>query len=104
MTVVVVVLVMVVVVVAMVAMQEYVVSGLGARFVEPQPADLAALYAESDPLAPIIFVLSTGTDPAAGHTSSPLLSSFLVLQLSRKLCAPFNKKMQQPSVSSQKSW
>lgn len=40
--------------------------GLGARFVEPQPADLAALYAESDPLAPIIFVLSTGTDPAAG--------------------------------------
>ncbi|CAH2055606.1 unnamed protein product, partial [Iphiclides podalirius] len=45
--------------------QEYVVVGLGARFVEPQPADLAALYAESDPLAPIIFVLSTGTDPAA---------------------------------------
>ncbi|KAJ8728552.1 hypothetical protein PYW07_006248 [Mythimna separata] len=46
--------------------QDYVVSGLGARFVEPQPADLAALYAESDALAPIIFVLSTGTDPAAG--------------------------------------
>ncbi|CAH0663656.1 unnamed protein product [Spodoptera exigua] len=45
--------------------QDYVVMGLGARFVEPQPADLAALYAESDPLAPIIFVLSTGTDPAA---------------------------------------
>ncbi|CAB3221174.1 unnamed protein product [Arctia plantaginis] len=45
--------------------QDYVVVGLGARFVEPQPADLAALYAESDPLAPIIFVLSTGTDPAA---------------------------------------
>lgn len=42
------------------------VTGLGARFVEPQPTDLAALYAESDPLAPIIFVLSTGTDPAAG--------------------------------------
>lgn len=47
--------------------QDYVVVGLGARFVEPQPADLAALYAESDPLAPIIFVLSTGTDPAAGN-------------------------------------
>ncbi|XP_045521817.1 dynein axonemal heavy chain 1-like [Pieris brassicae] len=47
------------------ALQDYVVVGLGARFVEPQPADLAALYAESDPLAPIIFVLSTGTDPAA---------------------------------------
>ncbi|KAF9816548.1 hypothetical protein SFRURICE_010707 [Spodoptera frugiperda] len=45
--------------------QDYVMVGLGARFVEPQPADLAALYAESDPLAPIIFVLSTGTDPAA---------------------------------------
>ncbi|XP_022823491.1 dynein heavy chain 1, axonemal-like [Spodoptera litura] len=45
--------------------QDYVMIGLGARFVEPQPADLAALYAESDPLAPIIFVLSTGTDPAA---------------------------------------
>lgn len=47
--------------------QDYVMVGLGARFVEPQPADLAALYAESDPLAPIIFVLSTGTDPAAGE-------------------------------------
>ncbi|XP_052749829.1 dynein axonemal heavy chain 1-like isoform X2 [Galleria mellonella] len=46
-------------------LQDYVVMGLGARFVEPQPADLAALYAESDPMAPIIFVLSTGTDPAA---------------------------------------
>ncbi|XP_073954502.1 dynein axonemal heavy chain 1-like isoform X2 [Choristoneura fumiferana] len=46
-------------------LQDYVVVGLGARFVEPQPADLAALYAESDNLAPIIFVLSTGTDPAA---------------------------------------
>ncbi|XP_050357868.1 dynein axonemal heavy chain 1-like [Nymphalis io] len=46
-------------------LQDYVVTGLGARFVEPQPADLAALFAESDPLAPIIFVLSTGTDPAA---------------------------------------
>ncbi|CAK1542459.1 unnamed protein product [Leptosia nina] len=46
-------------------LQDYVVVGLGGRFVEPQPADLAALYAESDPLAPIIFVLSTGTDPAA---------------------------------------
>lgn len=45
-------------------------TGLGARFVEPQPADLAALYAESDPLAPIIFVLSTGTDPAAGFCFS----------------------------------
>ncbi|KAJ2945273.1 hypothetical protein O0L34_g9351 [Tuta absoluta] len=45
--------------------QDYVVHGLGARFVEPQPADLAALYAESDCMAPIIFVLSTGTDPAA---------------------------------------
>ncbi|XP_045539469.1 dynein axonemal heavy chain 1 [Papilio machaon] len=45
--------------------QDYVVVSLGARFVEPQPADLAALYGESDPLAPIIFVLSTGTDPAA---------------------------------------
>ncbi|CAG5057893.1 unnamed protein product [Parnassius apollo] len=46
-------------------LQDYVVGGLGRRFVEPQPADLGALYAESDPLAPIIFVLSTGTDPAA---------------------------------------
>ncbi|XP_063366022.1 dynein axonemal heavy chain 1-like [Cydia amplana] len=46
-------------------LQDYVVVGLGGRFVEPQPADLAALYGESDPLSPIIFVLSTGTDPAA---------------------------------------
>ncbi|GBP05196.1 Dynein heavy chain 1, axonemal [Eumeta japonica] len=46
-------------------MQDYVAMNLGSRFVEPQPADLAALYGEADPFSPIIFVLSTGTDPAA---------------------------------------
>lgn len=47
------------------AMQIYVTSYLGQRFVEPQTSDLNLIYQESDVSTPIIFVLSTGTDPAA---------------------------------------
>ncbi|XP_060076356.1 dynein axonemal heavy chain 1-like, partial [Ylistrum balloti] len=47
------------------AMQEYVASNLGQRFIEPQTADLHLVYKDSSPTTPLIFVLSTGTDPAA---------------------------------------
>ena len=38
---------------------------LGQLYVEPQTADLEAMYKESSPTTPLVFVLSTGTDPAA---------------------------------------
>ncbi|XP_071452908.1 dynein axonemal heavy chain 1-like [Hetaerina americana] len=47
------------------AIQEYLVSNLGSQFVEPQSTDLAAMYADSNPTSALVFVLSTGTDPAA---------------------------------------
>lgn len=47
------------------AMQDYLVRHLGQRFVEPQTTDLTAMFQESNPNTPLIFVLSTGTDPAA---------------------------------------
>ncbi|XP_063282706.1 dynein axonemal heavy chain 1 [Pelobates fuscus] len=47
------------------AMQDYVCQHLGQRFIEPQTADLGAVYNESSPVTPLIFILSTGTDPAA---------------------------------------
>ncbi|KAM4722817.1 dynein axonemal heavy chain 1 [Rhinophrynus dorsalis] len=47
------------------AMQDYVCHHLGQRFIEPQTADLGAVYRESSPLTPLIFILSPGTDPAA---------------------------------------
>lgn len=47
------------------AMQDYLVRHLGQRFVEPQTTDLSAMFQESSPNTPLIFVLSTGTDPAA---------------------------------------
>jgi len=47
------------------AMQDFVVEHLGQEFVEPQTADLAVVFRDSSPSTPLIFVLSTGTDPAA---------------------------------------
>lgn len=47
------------------AMQDYVAENLGQRFIEPQTADLHLVFKDSSPTTPLIFVLSTGTDPAA---------------------------------------
>ncbi|KAJ3395883.1 Dynein heavy chain 1, axonemal [Lobulomyces angularis] len=44
--------------------QEFVAKELGQRFVEPQTSDVSALYKESNPTTPMIFVLSPGADPA----------------------------------------
>uniref|UniRef100_W5LYK9 Dynein axonemal heavy chain 1 n=1 Tax=Lepisosteus oculatus TaxID=7918 RepID=W5LYK9_LEPOC len=46
-------------------MQDFVSAHLGQRFIEPQTADLSAVFRESSPSTPLIFVLSPGTDPAA---------------------------------------
>ncbi|KAJ3657289.1 hypothetical protein Zmor_009105 [Zophobas morio] len=47
------------------AMQDYISAQMGQRFIEPQTADLAVVFKDSGPTTPLIFVLSTGTDPAA---------------------------------------
>ena len=47
------------------AMQMYLSEHLGQQFVEPQTTELTAIYQESSPTIPLVFVLSTGTDPAA---------------------------------------
>ncbi|KAJ3275318.1 Dynein heavy chain 1, axonemal [Terramyces sp. JEL0728] len=47
-----------------IGIQEFVASQLGEKFVEPQTSDLGALYKESNPTVPLIFVLSPGADPA----------------------------------------
>ncbi|XP_056631499.1 dynein axonemal heavy chain 1-like [Diorhabda sublineata] len=47
------------------AMQDFLADKMGQQFIEPQTSDLSAMYKESGPAIPLIFVLSTGTDPAA---------------------------------------
>lgn len=47
------------------SMQCFLTEKLGAQFVEPQSSDLLEMFKESGPVVPLIFVLSTGTDPAA---------------------------------------
>lgn len=47
------------------SMQCFLTEKLGAQFVEPQSSDLIEMFKESGPTVPLIFVLSTGTDPAA---------------------------------------
>uniref|UniRef100_H0V0D2 Dynein axonemal heavy chain 1 n=1 Tax=Cavia porcellus TaxID=10141 RepID=H0V0D2_CAVPO len=47
------------------AMQDFVASNLEPRFIEPQTANLSAVFKDSNSTTPLIFVLSPGTDPAA---------------------------------------
>ncbi|XP_040850525.1 dynein heavy chain 1, axonemal [Ochotona curzoniae] len=47
------------------AMQDFVATNLEPRFIEPQTANLSAVFKDSNSSTPLIFVLSPGTDPAA---------------------------------------
>ncbi|RKO89233.1 dynein heavy chain and region D6 of dynein motor-domain-containing protein [Blyttiomyces helicus] len=47
------------------SIQDFVAAQLGDRFIEPQTSDLMALYKESSPTTPLIFVLCPGADPAS---------------------------------------
>ncbi|XP_059153506.1 dynein axonemal heavy chain 1-like [Physella acuta] len=46
------------------AMQMFVATTLGQKFIEPQTTDLAVVFKDSSTTSPLVFVLSTGTDPA----------------------------------------
>jgi dynein heavy chain, axonemal len=48
------------------AVMEFVKEKMGEKYVEPPPFDLVASYADSNCCAPLIFILSPGTDPMAG--------------------------------------
>ena len=45
------------------AVQDFETEVMGARFIQPPPFDLAKCYADSHVGSPLIFVLSTGSDP-----------------------------------------
>ena len=45
------------------AVNEFVKRNLGQLFVEPPPTDLHTLYADMNNITPLVFVLSTGSDP-----------------------------------------
>lgn len=45
------------------AVTEFVIVSLGKTFVENPPVDLATLYADMSPSTPLVFILSTGSDP-----------------------------------------
>ncbi|KAL8022251.1 putative AAA+ ATPase domain, dynein heavy chain region D6 P-loop domain-containing protein [Plasmopara halstedii] len=62
------------------AMQNFVVEHIGRRFIEPPPFDLVGSFADSTVVTPIIFVLSTGSDPA-----KELLVFAETMKMNRKL-------------------
>lgn len=45
------------------AATEFVIVTLGKQFVENPPVDLANLYNDMSPSTPLVFILSTGSDP-----------------------------------------
>ncbi|XP_078146083.1 dynein axonemal heavy chain 6 [Centroberyx gerrardi] len=45
------------------AATEFVIVSLGKQFVENPPVDLATLYNDMSPSTPLVFILSTGSDP-----------------------------------------
>ncbi|XP_073398257.1 dynein axonemal heavy chain 6 [Dendrobates tinctorius] len=45
------------------AITEFVINNLGKKFIENPPVDLATLYQDMSPSTPLIFILSTGSDP-----------------------------------------
>ena len=65
------------------AVMKFVDSGLGAKFIDPPPFDLANIYKDSTCTIPLIFVLSPGSDPFAS----------LIL-----LAGTMNKEIQQISL------
>ncbi|KAI9144540.1 dynein heavy chain and region D6 of dynein motor-domain-containing protein [Paraphysoderma sedebokerense] len=45
--------------------QDFVASTLGQKFIEPQTSEFSAIFKESNPWTPFVFVLSPGADPAS---------------------------------------
>uniref|UniRef100_A0A6Q2Z4C9 Dynein, axonemal, heavy chain 6 n=1 Tax=Esox lucius TaxID=8010 RepID=A0A6Q2Z4C9_ESOLU len=45
------------------AVTEFVIVSLGKQFVENPPVDLGTLYGDMSPTTPLVFILSTGSDP-----------------------------------------
>lgn len=45
------------------AVKLFVIDALGDRFVQPPVLDYARIYAQSSPIAPMVFILSPGADP-----------------------------------------
>ncbi|XP_042305526.1 dynein axonemal heavy chain 6 [Sceloporus undulatus] len=45
------------------ALTEFVIENLGKQFIENPPVDLATLYQDMSPSTPLVFILSTGSDP-----------------------------------------
>ncbi|KAM4706665.1 dynein axonemal heavy chain 6 [Discoglossus pictus] len=45
------------------AITEFVINSLGKKFIENPPVDLATLYKDMSPSTPLVYILSTGSDP-----------------------------------------
>eukprot|EP00606_Chrysophyceae_sp_TOSAG23-5_P000662 GSChrysophyteH2.ASY1.ANO1.84.1 assembled CDS len=64
-------------------MQDYVQFYLDHRFITPPPFDLKACYADSTNVIPVIFILSTGSDP--GKDLDTLAGSMDMLERTHKI-------------------
>eukprot|EP00164_Ancoracysta_twista_P001803 GFYU01002367.1.p1 GENE.GFYU01002367.1~~GFYU01002367.1.p1 ORF type:complete len:811 (+),score=281.55 GFYU01002367.1:300-2435(+) len=49
----------------MLAAQQYIIESIGQRYAEGIPLDLESIMTETDPFLPVIFILSTGSDPTS---------------------------------------
>ncbi|XP_076756861.1 dynein heavy chain at 62B [Xylocopa sonorina] len=61
----------------MIMIQQFVEAGMGLKFVVPPPFDISKSYADSSSLIPLIFILSTGSDPMEALTKFAESMQFL---------------------------
>jgi len=85
------------------AVTEFVRDNLGQSFVEPPRTDLATLYADMSHVTPLVFVLSTGSDPMGSFLRFTKESDYLDRYCRSRLAMLVTRTVRRPQRSFRKT-